>query len=110
MKNEYGPQTQQNYTNALDKLMTAPENCVIVKQRKAQHSNIDLQTREISSLCNSALNERLDELEQTINLKPISSDIYKRIKAIESRIIYLETVSPEYKKFLVRILHSFVSL
>lgn len=101
VKNEFGPQTQQNYTNALDKLMQPHPVAGDIRQRK-EIDPVDAPKRNtIQSGNNAALNERLDELEQTINLKPVSSDVYKRIKAIESRIIYLETVSPEYNKFMV---------
>jgi len=33
--------------------------------------------------------------------KPVPKDIYKRLKNIEDRILYLESISPEYKEFWV---------
>lgn len=108
VKNEYGPQTQQSCTDALDKLMN-PQNSDTSKKRQVLPANDDTPNKfnNMSSNIksnfgnNGALNERLGQLEQTINLTPVSSDVYKRIKDIESRIIYLETVSPEYNKFMV---------
>lgn len=100
---------QQNYTNALDKLMQNPQSTENSKQRKVPQTSSDIGSSRIvdsgsGNNTNAALNERLGELEQTINLRPVSSDVYKRIKDIESRIMYLETVSPEYNKFMVSFL------
>lgn len=54
---------------------------------------------------NEAVHERLHDAETALGLKPIPGSIYARLKAIEQRLAYLETVSPEYCHFVV----SFVS-
>lgn len=88
VKNEHGPQVRRNYTDALDKLMTN------VPSTKAES---DTKTMVL----NEGLRERLDDAENALGLKPIPSNIYARLKAIEQRIGYLETVSPEYRHFVV---------
>lgn len=48
--------------------------------------------------------ERLENAENYLNLPTsIPKNIYTRLKDIENRILHLETVSPEYNHFLVRI-------
>jgi hypothetical protein len=50
----------------------------------------------------SILDDRISATEHTIGInKPVPKDIYKRLKNIEDRILYLESVSPEYKEFWV---------
>lgn len=46
--------------------------------------------------------ERLENSEKYLQIKPSSKSVYERLKIIEERISYLETVSPEYKCFLVK--------
>lgn len=50
-----------------------------------------------------AIDERLSNAETHLNIpKPISGDIYSRLKKIEDRILELESISPEYVMFWVR--------
>lgn len=50
----------------------------------------------------SVLDDRISATECTIGInKPVPKDIYERLKNIEDRILYLESISPEYKKFWV---------
>lgn len=51
----------------------------------------------------TGVQERLNNAEKFLGLAPVSKDVYERIQQIENRIFYLETVSPEYNHFLVRI-------
>ncbi|XP_046422745.1 molybdopterin synthase catalytic subunit isoform X1 [Neodiprion fabricii] len=47
-----------------------------------------------------ALEERLVTSENHIGVKgPVPKDVYQRLKRIEDRILYLESLSPEYRQF-----------
>ncbi|XP_011306690.1 molybdopterin synthase catalytic subunit [Fopius arisanus] len=51
---------------------------------------------------NPALDERLSGPERFLMIdKPVPTDIYQRIKNIEDRIRFLESLSPEYKHFFM---------
>ncbi|XP_004923393.2 molybdopterin synthase catalytic subunit isoform X1 [Bombyx mori] len=43
--------------------------------------------------------ERVVAVEKFLNLGPVSKDIFKRLKDMEDRIAYLQSVSPEYAQF-----------
>lgn len=45
-----------------------------------------------------AVQERLQNMEKHLGLKeqPIPQDVYERLKALEDRILHLESISPEY--------------
>ncbi|XP_029165372.1 molybdopterin synthase catalytic subunit [Nylanderia fulva] len=46
------------------------------------------------------LDDRICTTEHIIGInKPVPKDIYERLKNIEDRILYLESISPEYKEF-----------
>ncbi|XP_011700213.1 PREDICTED: molybdopterin synthase catalytic subunit [Wasmannia auropunctata] len=48
------------------------------------------------------LDDRISASEHMIGInKPVPKDIYERLKNIEDRILYLESISPEYKEFWV---------
>lgn len=91
VKNEYGPQTT-NYKGALDKLM---ENVSPVKIKPDPDG---------PSVLPLSIQERIINAEAHLNL-PVerlkTKSIVDRIKAIEDKILYLETLSPEYSHFLV---------
>lgn len=92
VKNEFGPQTT-NYTTALDKLMDVSSTVTI-------KTDPDGPVEPISS----GIQERLVNAEAHLNLNENAKSkksIFERLKAIEDRILYLETVSPEYSHFLV---------
>lgn len=92
--NEYGPQTT-NYKGALDKLM---ENVSPVKIKPDPDG---------PSVMPLSIQERIINAEAHLNV-PVelehlkTKSIVERIKAIEDKILYLETLSPEYSHFLVR--------
>lgn len=49
----------------------------------------------------NSINERLENAEQLLEItSSIPLPIFERLKAIEDKILYLETVSPEYVHFL----------
>lgn len=55
-----------------------------------------------NSNCFPVLDDRISTIESITRInKPVSKDIYKRLKDIEDRILYLESISPEYKDFWV---------
>lgn len=90
VKNEYGPQTKGNYTDALGKLM---ENTSPAKI-KADPDALPIGIRE-----------RLTNAEKCLNIKSeASKTIYERLKLIENRILHLEALSPEYTHFLVNLM------
>ncbi|XP_072766334.1 molybdopterin synthase catalytic subunit-like isoform X1 [Anoplolepis gracilipes] len=50
--------------------------------------------------CFPVLDDRISTTERIIGInKPVPKDIYERLKNIEDRILYLESISPEYKEF-----------
>ena len=51
---------------------------------------------EYSGTIPFGMEERVDNLEQHLNLKPIQRELYLRLKDIEDRVLYLEGISPEY--------------
>lgn len=52
--------------------------------------------------CFPVLDDRISATERIIGInKPVPKDIYERLKNIEDRILYLESISPEYKEFWV---------
>lgn len=91
VKNETGPQSM-NYKTALDKLM---ENNSPIKIK----TDPDANTKTLSS----GIQERIMNAEAHLNLRhnPSTKTVFERLKAIEDRILYLETVSPEYSHFFV---------
>lgn len=81
VKNEYGPQ-DVDYKNALNKLMDHPG-------ETKNHNTFN------------SINERLENAEQLLEItSSIPPPIFERLKSIENKILYLETVSPEYFHFL----------
>lgn len=56
---------------------------------------------QMSEEPDNSIAERLSEVETTLAIdKPIPRDIYERLKNIEDKLAFLESVSPEYKDFL----------
>lgn len=95
VKNEFGPQTT-NYTTALDKLMDigSPTAMVTIKP------DPDKPVKPLSS----GIQERIVNAEAHLNLNDSinsTKTVFERLKSIEDRILYLETLSPEYSHFLV---------
>lgn len=96
VKNEFGPQTT-NYKTALDKLMdvnSTAATMVIIKP------DPDKPVKPLSS----GIEERLVNAEAHLNINDsnkATKSIFERLKAVEDRILYLETLSPEYSHFLV---------
>ncbi|KAL5284697.1 MOCS2 family protein [Megaselia abdita] len=88
VKNAFGPQTRPDYVDHLDKLMGSSGKSAI-KNEPVDRTSIPFGIRE-----------RLDNSEKYLEIKPTSTSVYERLKKIEERILYLETVSPEYKHFL----------
>jgi len=73
------------------------------KKLKSEFNN-DNNNLDNKPLTNGVV-ERLDNAEKYLNINnnntPVSKNIYERLKKIENRILYLETISPEYSHFLV---------
>ncbi len=87
MKNEYGPQQNINYKNTLGYLMEKAE------KPKATPSSLGLESTD----------ERLENAEKFLNLQDATKkNIFERLKAIENKILYLESISPEYSNFVGR--------
>lgn len=95
VKNESGPQTT-NYKTALNKLM---ENVSPVKIKP----DPDMPAKVLSS----GVQERVTNAEKHLNIAAgnTTKSVFERLKAIEERILFLETLSPEYSHFLVRDIH-----
>lgn len=85
VKNEYGPQDDLNYKNTLSNLMVKSE------KFSATSNNIEIES----------INERLENAERFLSLTESSKKgIFERMKSIENRILFLESVSPEYSHFV----------
>lgn len=68
---------------------------------KKEASNTNNQINKINH--SSVLDERISTTEKILGImKPVSKDIYDRLKHIEDKILFLQSVSPEYKEFWVR--------
>lgn len=53
-------------------------------------------------LLKNGVEERVNEVEVVLSMKTaVPKDIYKRLQDIENRLLYLESVSPEYLHFWV---------
>ncbi|KAM7360807.1 molybdenum cofactor synthesis 2B isoform 2-T2 [Cochliomyia hominivorax] len=97
VKNNVGPQIRPNYLNTLDKLMHA------IQIEKSTDAHLHIPNKmESTMLKYPTIIERLENIEEHLNL-PHSEikNIYKRLKIIENRILYLESISPEYHHFLM---------
>lgn len=58
----------------------------------------------IQPFVSDAVEQRIAAVENNLDIvKPVAPDIYHRLKQIEDRILYLESVSPEYAQFWVNI-------
>ncbi|XP_055371781.1 molybdopterin synthase catalytic subunit [Condylostylus longicornis] len=98
VKNEIGPQDPSNYTKTLDKLMgnLIPE--VVVKQEI-----FDSITTNYNNTTPSGIEERIKNVENYLNTSTsYSKDVYERLKILEEKILYLESLSPEYRYFMVK--------
>lgn len=84
---------KQTYTDALDKLMELRSPRKIKQEQEFNEAS-------------AGVTERLANVESHLQLTTPSISVYERLKAIENRILYLETVSPEYNHFMVRILYN----
>lgn len=50
----------------------------------------------------NGIEERIENLEVQLSLyTPVPQNIYKRLKSLEERLLYLESTSPEYIQFWV---------
>lgn len=98
VKNETGPQTT-NYKMALDKLM---ENAPATVKIKADPDGGTASDNNKS--LSIGIQERLDNIEQFLHIptnEMTTKHLLQRLKQIEDKILYLETMSPEYTHFLV---------
>lgn len=100
VKNEIGPQTTTNSLNALNKLMES--------QTPEKHKSTVTNTS--TTRCPDGVEERLTNAEHFLNLpKATNKSVFERLKSIENRILFLESISPEYNRFSVIIFDSNLS-
>lgn len=90
VKNVIGPQNI-DYKHELDKLMD-----------KSATSPIKLKKDLVCDEYKSGIEERMENIEDVLSLKPVSKSIYRRLKDIEDKLLYLEGISPEY--FTIKVL------
>ncbi|XP_059226202.1 molybdopterin synthase catalytic subunit-like [Stomoxys calcitrans] len=91
--NKMGPQMQHDYLYALDNLM---ESSAIpqIKQENLHDWQCATDTKQI-------LLERARNIEEHLNIRDCGKkNIYQRLKLIEDRLLYLESISPEYRHVL----------
>ncbi|XP_059610613.1 molybdopterin synthase catalytic subunit [Phlebotomus argentipes] len=99
VKNEHGPQTlRENYKNVFNKL-----------QERASDGGSPSKSDNLRR--DFGISERLTSMESHLKVssssessesKKMSECVFERIKALENRILYLESISPEYIHFLER--------
>ncbi|XP_073950891.1 molybdopterin synthase catalytic subunit-like [Choristoneura fumiferana] len=80
--NEWGPQTVSDFS-----------------QPEPAASGLPASGVPTASGLPAAIAERVLSVEKFLNIGPVAPDIYKRLKAMEDRIAYLEAISPEYAEF-----------
>jgi molybdopterin synthase catalytic subunit len=86
VKNEHGPQIDYNYKGALDKLTeTKPR---VVGGGLELGGSIP------------GVEERLQNVETHLKVASAKASIFERLKAVEDKILLLETISPEYAHFI----------
>ncbi|XP_046804496.1 molybdopterin synthase catalytic subunit isoform X2 [Lucilia cuprina] len=100
VENNTGPQLRPDYLNALDKLMVPiARNKLKLQMQCTPDRSVK---EEYIMLKYPTIVERLENIEEHINVPQSEiKNIYQRIKAIEDRILYLESISPEYRHFLL---------
>lgn len=104
MENNIGPQIRPNYLNTLDKLMN-PSEIGNFKESKQHTFNEDGSIKRRYP----TIFHRLENIEEHINLPQSKiKNIFHRLKLIEDKIIYLESISPEYRHFLVRLIQMYI--
>ncbi|XP_075167937.1 molybdopterin synthase catalytic subunit-like [Haematobia irritans] len=90
--NKLGPQVQHDYLYALDNLMETPRANKIKKETQDLDCTTDMR---------NMLLERARNIEEHLNIQNNDKkSIYQRIKHIEDRLLYLESISPEYCQVL----------
>ena len=107
VENPIGPQTRPDYTQTLDKLMSNKEaqhlnGGLPIKQERLDSGSVKQESTDNISL-SAAIEERFHNIEQHLNMQKLLNpkNIHHRLKAIENRILHLESISPEYKHFVV---------
>ncbi|XP_047512367.1 molybdopterin synthase catalytic subunit [Pieris napi] len=55
--------------------------------------------QKVDSTLPHSIAERVTAIESYLNTTPVSPDIYKRLKEMEDKIAYLQSISPEYAQF-----------
>jgi len=84
VENDVGPQTED--PSVLAKAKTNLHND---KFKEPKYSNGGFQ-------CPSGAQERLQNVERHLGMETNTGDVLSRLKAIEDRILFLESISPEY--------------
>lgn len=75
-------------------------NRVLNSYKYRDQKNSDYLTKHIPP---NGVEERLQNLEHQLSLhSPVPKTVYQRLKKIEDRFLYLESISPEYVQFWVR--------
>lgn len=65
-------------------------------------SEVPVKRENESSNYPPALDERLTSTEKILGInRPVPRDVYDRIKKIEERLLFLESISPEYRDLWV---------
>lgn len=87
--NKMGPQVQHDYLCALDNLMETTG--VNIKQE------VDHEIARKTSATRNVLLERARNLEEHLNIQDNEKkNIHQRLKVLEDRLLFLESISPEY--------------
>ncbi|XP_061392338.1 molybdopterin synthase catalytic subunit-like [Musca vetustissima] len=88
IENKIGPQVRQDYLETLDTLMESDLEPKIKKEKKEIKTTAPIK---------HALLERTRDIEEHLNLNNTQQkSIHQRLKNIEDRILFLESISPEY--------------
>lgn len=94
VQNEIGPQIKPDYASTLNKLMGNTSAIPKIKQEPFEQDQHDVP---------HGLEERIDNIDHFlgINPKPAPRNLFERVKNLEDRLLYLESISPEYYHFIV---------
>ena len=70
-------------------------------QNSDENKSSSMKEYSLQDNCPPGAEERLINVEKHLNINKSSANVFSRLKAVEDRILYLESISPEYFYFEV---------
>lgn len=68
----------------------------VTEQLPTQDADYTDYSTELGPQCPAGAEERIQNAERYLGLQNAQTDVFTRLKAVEDRILFLESVSPEY--------------